>query len=59
MKYIEVEITDDGEVKIEAKGFTDGACLAATKEIEEAIGKTVKDTKTVHGGGTQAKAILR
>lgn len=39
MKSIEVDIAPDGEVKIEAFGFQGGACLAATKEIEEALGK--------------------
>ncbi len=58
MKYIEIEVSTSGEVKVEAHGYADGTCFAATKEIEEAIGKKEKDTKTVHGGNAPVKAIL-
>lgn len=36
---ITIEIDEAGEVKIEASGFTGRDCLAATKNIEEALGK--------------------
>lgn len=39
MKKIVVTFDKKGGSKIEAFGFTGGACLAATKDIEEAIGK--------------------
>ncbi len=35
-------IIADGEVKIEASGFTGGACDAATKAFEEVLGGSVK-----------------
>lgn len=38
MKKIEIKIDAAGEVKIEAIGYTDGSCLAATKAIEDALG---------------------
>lgn len=57
-KYIEVEVDKSGNVKVEAHGYSDGMCFAATKEIEEAIGKKEKDTTTHHGGPVKAKAIL-
>lgn len=40
MKKIVVTFDRKGGSKIEAFGFTGGACLAATKDIEDAIGKT-------------------
>lgn len=39
MKKIVVTFDKKGGSKVEAFGFTGGACLAATKDIEEAIGK--------------------
>jgi hypothetical protein len=53
MKHIEVDVSPQGDVKIEAHGFTGGACLAATKEIEEAIGK-LDSRKMKEGSGTVA-----
>lgn len=44
MKSIEVTISPTGEVAVEAVGFKGGACEAATKAIEEALG-TVSDRK--------------
>ena len=39
MKQVQIVIDANGEVKIEAKGFTGTECLAATKDIEAALGK--------------------
>jgi hypothetical protein len=50
MKSIEIDISPKGEVKIEAFGFQGGACLAATKEIEAALGK-VEGRKMKEGSG--------
>jgi hypothetical protein len=50
VKSIEVDVSPSGDVKIEAHGFTGGACLAATKEIEEAIGK-IEGRKLKEGSG--------
>lgn len=40
MKKIVITFDKRGGSKIEAFGFSGGACLAATKDIEDAIGKT-------------------
>ncbi len=37
-KEIVVKTDKDGNVSIEAFGFSDGECKKATKEIEEAVG---------------------
>lgn len=44
MKSIEITITEDNEITIEATGFKGVGCQAATKAIEAALG-TVKETK--------------
>ena len=41
MKQIIATFDKAGNVKIEAFGFQGGECLAATKSIEDAIGKLV------------------
>lgn len=56
MKSIEVDVAPDGEVKIEAFGFEGGACLAATKEIEDALGKT-GNRKMKEGHGQVAQKL--
>ena len=35
----------NGTSKIEAVGFTDGACLKETKSLEEALGKVTSQSK--------------
>lgn len=42
-RYVEVTISPNGETKIEAHGFTGGACKAATKPLEEALGAHEQD----------------
>jgi hypothetical protein len=44
MKKIEVRISPDGEVEIEAIGFTGDGCLKATQAVEEELG-TVTDRR--------------
>ncbi len=39
MKEIIVDISDDGEVRIETKGFRGKACLAESNFLKELIGK--------------------
>lgn len=41
-KMITVTVDKTGQAKIEAHGFADNTCLAATKSIEEALGKVDK-----------------
>lgn len=38
MKTITVEVTPDGQVKIEATGFVGNACEKATAALEQALG---------------------
>jgi len=45
MKTISVDISETGEVKIEATGFKGKGCKEATAAIEKAIG-VVKATQT-------------
>lgn len=43
---IEITVSSMGEVMIHAKGYSGNTCEAATKFIEEAIGKVTKRTAT-------------
>jgi len=45
VKEIEVIIDKDGNVTVEAVGFKGKACAAATKAIEEALGKVTSSKK--------------
>lgn len=45
MKSIIVSVTPTGEVTVEADGFKGKGCEAATKAIQEALGKTKTDVK--------------
>ena len=40
MRSIVVNVSDTGEIKIEAIGFKGNACEKATKAIEQALGTT-------------------
>ena len=44
MRKIIVVVDASGDSKVEAFGFSGGDCLAATKSIEEALGKAGKRT---------------
>lgn len=45
MKTITILIAPDGTSTVETKGFTGKACLEATRDIEEALGR-VRERKT-------------
>jgi hypothetical protein len=45
MEKLVITINPKGEVKIDAQGFTDGSCLAATKPFEEALGDVTSETR--------------
>lgn len=45
MPEIEIIISPDGEISIEAKGYTGGKCLEATKPYEKALGVTIERKK--------------
>lgn len=42
---ITVDITPDGEVKIEVNGVVGSGCTALTKALEESLGVTTSDEK--------------
>lgn len=42
MQELEIAISPTGEVKIEVKGVTGGACLDLTRDLEQKLG-TVED----------------
>ncbi|MEO5715983.1 MAG: DUF2997 domain-containing protein [Luteolibacter sp.] len=44
-RRILVRVTPAGEITVEAEGFKGNGCEAATKAIEEALGKTGKRTR--------------
>lgn len=46
MKQIIITITPEGDAEIKTTGFKGSACSLATREIERALGKVTKDTKT-------------
>jgi hypothetical protein len=58
VKKIVVTFDTHGDSKVEAFGFSGGACLAATKSIEEAIGKASGRTMKSSGDGVEAKATV-
>ena len=39
MKYIDIEIDEHGEVKIETHGFTGKSCIAESQFIKDVLGK--------------------
>jgi len=39
MKEISIDISDDGEVRIETKGFKGKACLLESKFLKDLLGK--------------------
>lgn len=45
MKSIVVEVSPEGEVKIEAVGYKGQSCSLATKALEKALGLSGKSTK--------------
>jgi len=45
-EIIEVVIDKDGGVKISGVGFSGAACEAATRALEEALGRTVESHRT-------------
>lgn len=42
LQEIDVFIEADGKVRIEVRGVKGGACLALTKELEEALGGEIE-----------------
>ena len=45
-RIIEVVVSPRGETTIQTKGYAGGACLRASKFLEQALGVAVTDLKT-------------
>jgi hypothetical protein len=45
-RIIEVVVSPQGETTIQTKGYAGGACLQASKFLEQALGVAVADHKT-------------
>ena len=45
-RIIEVTISPRGETSVQTKGFTGGACLQASKFLEQTLGVVATDRKT-------------
>lgn len=56
MKEIIVTIDPDGSTTVETKGFAGAECLAATLNLEKALGKKIDDVKTREFHKTTATA---
>jgi hypothetical protein len=60
MKSIKITFTPQGDTRVEAFGFQGAACLAATKEIEAAIGKmAVRKDKPEMGSVVSESKVMR
>jgi len=57
-KYVDIEIDPQGNVTIEAEGYTDGSCRAATEAIEDALGQ-VGERKMKRGGACEVKKTVK
>lgn len=53
---IDVKILKNGEVKIEASGFTDSTCLKETLALQDSLGVTTKQTKKTEAARTTSTA---
>ena len=45
-RVIEVTVSPEGETTVQTRGFTGGACLAASRFLEEALGVPAGEVKT-------------
>ena len=45
MQQVKIDISPEGEVKVEGQNVQGASCQALTKEIEAALGRTVADVK--------------
>ena len=55
-RIIEVTVSPRGETSVQTKGYTDGACLQASKFLEQALGVTTVDHKTAEFHESQSSA---
>ena len=45
-QQITVTVSPTGDAKVEASGYRGASCVDATRQLEEALGKTSADAKT-------------
>jgi hypothetical protein len=58
MRQIIVDVSGDGEVRIETRGFKGKACLDETRFLKEALGEeTAKELTPAYYGGTVKKHL--
>lgn len=46
MRTVTIEILEDGSAEVSATGVKGPGCKSLTRQIEEGLGKTTRDTKT-------------
>ena len=58
---VRIVIKPDGTVHVETSGLTGETCLEETKDLEQALGKVTKRTKTrdYHAAKTGTKTTIR
>jgi hypothetical protein len=58
-RIIEVTVSPRGETSVQTKGYVGGACLQASKFLEQALGITTVDRKTAefHEGQANAQTL--
>jgi len=61
MKEIVIDITDDGEVRIETKGFKGKACIEETQFLKDLLGKETykRLTPAYYNNKNKAKKYLQ
>jgi hypothetical protein len=60
VKTIVIDITDEGEVKIETKGFTGKACLEESQFLKDLLGhETARQLTPVYYSKTHQKEIKK
>ncbi len=55
MKQIVIDIIEDGEIKIETRGFTGKACIEESKFLKDLLGKELSQSLTpaYYGPGSE------
>ena len=59
MKIIYVDISDDGEVKIETKGFSGKACIEETKFLKDLLGEETERSLTACYFSTDTQVVRK
>jgi len=60
LKQIMIDISDEGEVKIETRGFSGKGCIEESQFLKELLGKETyrQLTPAYYGGKTKTKKYL-